>query len=69
MCHVQLAKRYYNAHALVDLCVSAVLGQSGGEGLSASTQRIQEVSIVVSTPTVVETGADFLIRACGWEGL
>ena len=68
LCHVQLAKRYYNAHALVDLCVSAVLDQSGSNGQSAGAQRIREVSVVVSTPTVVEKGADCMIRQCGWGG-
>ena len=64
MCHPQLAKRYYNAHALVDLSVSAKLGQTVSNGLSASAQGIEDVCIVISMPTVIEKGVHQFIRAC-----
>ena len=56
MCLVQLAKRYYNAHALVDLCVSAVLDHPENSNLSAGTKKVVDLCIVVSTPTVIEKG-------------
>ena len=54
---VQLAKRYVNAHALVDLCLSAVFDPTLGSSKSASTKKVQEACIVISTPTVIEKGA------------
>ena len=59
MCHAQLAKRYYNAHALVDLSVSATLDQTVDNG---SAQKVEDVCIIISMPTVVEKGA-LTIRA------
>ena len=56
MCDVQLAKRYYNAHALVDLCVSAELDQTKRNGQSGTSQTVKDVCIVVSTPTIIEKG-------------
>ncbi len=56
MCHMQLAKRYYNAHALVDLCVSAVLDKTTCDRHSATSQMVKEVCIIVSTPTIIEKG-------------
>ena len=53
---VQLAKRYVNAHALVDLCVSAVFDPPLGSSGPASTKKVQEACIVISTPTVIEKG-------------
>ena len=54
---LQLAKRYVNAHALVDLCLSAVFDPPLGSSGPASTKTVQEVCIVISTPTVIEKGA------------
>lgn len=53
---VQLAKRYVNAHALVDLCVSAVFDPPRGGSGPASSKKVQEACIVISTPTVIEKG-------------
>ena len=60
---MQLAKRYVNAHALVDLCLSAVFAPPLGSSSPASTKIVQEACIVVSTPTVIEKGAPLPLRA------
>ena len=54
---MQLAKRCVNAHALVDLCLSAVFDPPLGSSGPASTKTVQEACIVISTPTVIEKGA------------
>lgn len=53
---MQLAKRYVNAHALVDMCVSVVLDPPRANGASASSQKVLEACIIVSMPTVIEKG-------------
>lgn len=53
---LQLAKRYVNAHALVDLSVSVVLEPLGSNSESASQQKVEDACIVVSTPMVIERG-------------
>jgi len=53
---LQLAKRYVNAHALVDLSVSVVLEPSGSNSESVSQQKVEDACIVVSTPMVIEKG-------------
>ena len=55
-CALQLAKRYVNAHALVDLSVSVVLEPLGSNSESASQQKVEDACIVVSTPMVIEKG-------------
>ncbi len=57
--HVQLAKRYVNAHALVDVCLSLVLDPPQCNG--ASAQKIVNACIVISTPTIIEKGV------CAWH--
>jgi len=53
---LQLAKRYVNAHALVDLSVSVVLEPLRSNSVSASKQKVADACIVVSTPMVIEEG-------------
>ena len=53
---MQLAKRYVNAHALVDLSVSVVLEPLRSNGMSANKQKVVNACIVVSTPMVIEKG-------------
>ena len=53
---MQLAKRYVNAHALVDLSLSAIFDPPLGSGGSVSTKTVQEPCIIISTPTVIEKG-------------
>ena len=57
--HVQLAKRYVNAHALVDVSLSLVLDQPERNG--ASAQKVVDTCIIIGTPTVVEKGV------CAWQ--
>ena len=57
--HVQLAKRYANAHALVDVAVSLVLDPPERNG--AKAQKVVDTCIVIGMPTVIEKGA------CAWQ--
>ena len=54
---VQVSRRYYNAHALVDVTVSAVFDPPLQQGEPESNTKITEAKIVVSTPTVIGKGA------------
>ena len=66
----QVSRRYYNAHALVDVTLSAVFDPPLEDGAPARGARIRQPRFVISTPVTIPTGVHMQPSskgACMWS--